>query len=217
MPLHSKSEFAVLCGIESRQISIYVNRKKLVLSGDFIDSTIEPNATFLRKKQAKGKKTTPAKNSPSNGKVTNVKKYKDPVFDEPGVPNVEDPEEADTEIREGDTLETQKLKHAIKKVKEDTLKVQLHNMQTMGKVIPTELVKTIFIQHNQSIVTEFKNGVEDIVRIVAKQKGMNVNEQAEITGEMVKIINTAIEKAIQLSIKNVDNITENYELQAAGN
>ena len=55
MALYTKKQFAELCCVSSQYINEYLKRKHLVLSGDYIDDTIEPNLSFLKKRLDKKK------------------------------------------------------------------------------------------------------------------------------------------------------------------
>ena len=63
MALHTKKDFAELCGMTTKLLSVYAskNRCKVVYSGDYVDDKIEPNISFLRKWAGKNKaeKNTP--------------------------------------------------------------------------------------------------------------------------------------------------------------
>ena len=57
MALHTKKDFAELCGMTTKVLSVYAskNRCKVVYSGDYVDDKIEPNISFLRKWAGKNK------------------------------------------------------------------------------------------------------------------------------------------------------------------
>lgn len=56
------------------------------------------------------------------------------------------------------TNSTKKLKYldTIKRTKEIE-KLQIEIQKKKGEVVPVELIKPVILQHNQSILTEFKN------------------------------------------------------------
>jgi hypothetical protein len=49
MALHSKKEFAAICGLKTKNLAVYESRGKLVYTGESIDDGIEPNRSFLKK------------------------------------------------------------------------------------------------------------------------------------------------------------------------
>jgi hypothetical protein len=55
--------------------------------------------------------------------------------------------------------------------------------------------------------------VEDFITIVAKAKGMNVNEVAEARGELTKVINLTANKAVEVAKKGIDNIVGEYAVK----
>jgi hypothetical protein len=72
MALHTKKQFAKLCGITTKELSVYAGpkRRKVVYSGDYVDDTIQPNIDFLRtwldKKKYEMNKPLPPLELPEN-------------------------------------------------------------------------------------------------------------------------------------------------------
>src|ERR1700747_3523027 len=64
MALFSKKEFAEKCGLGTNQLSIYIKRGNVVLTGDSVDNTLDKNRAFIQKKQSK--KTIPQVILPEN-------------------------------------------------------------------------------------------------------------------------------------------------------
>ena len=76
--------------------------------------------------------------------------------------------------------------------------------------MPSELIKPVFLQHNQSILTEYKNATDEIIRIFSKKRSLTVDEVAEIKTDLVKTINNAINNAIIISSKSIDSIISDH-------
>lgn len=213
MALHTKKQFSDLCGIATNNLSVQIARGKVILTGDIIDDTIDKNRAFLEKRISK--KTIESEISP----IAKTKNHEQIIIPVPKL--------SDQKIEQGSTdqkfelvspdekqsyteserqlkyLDTVKRKAEIEKLYLDVAKKK-------GEVIPSELVKPVFLQHNQSIVTEFKNAADDIVRMFAKKKSLTVNEVAEITGELTSSINNAINKATTTTINSVDSIVNDF-------
>ena len=70
MALYTKIQFAELCGVSIQYINEYIKRQHLILSGDYIDNTIEPNISFqqkrLHKKKAEKNNPLPSPELPEN-------------------------------------------------------------------------------------------------------------------------------------------------------
>src|SRR5688572_23421791 len=108
--LYKKKEFADLCGIPTNALAVYVQRNKVILSGDYVDDSIEQNRDFLKKRQeklgitAEVKTEKPSRNTKSE--------YKEPTMPVPETPNVQDPDQS----KNFNVLDKQKKALDIKKV-----------------------------------------------------------------------------------------------------
>lgn len=199
MALYNKREFSVLCGIETKNLSVYISRKKVVLNeNDLIDDKNQINAAFIIKASAK---------------IEN--KSVDPVVYEAKVirntPKNTEEQEEDNENLSIAALDRKKLELDIEKKQADLEKVVLSNSRAKGEVIPFGLIKPLITQNNQSLTTEFKNAADGIILEIAKKKDLSSIEVAELNGVLVSVINNAIRKATELSIKNLDIIIEDYK------
>lgn len=207
MALYKQVEFAEKCGISRAQLSVYKNRNKIIVDGGFVDDSKPINAEFMRKclEKLKDKLTkevtmvqnldTPVQNQTQSTESKEKKQVK---------VDVDAPAESIYEldrIKKG--LDIQKTAEEIEilKVKKD----KLH-----GVVIPTELVKIVFTQHSKSIGSSFHNASETFLTMIGKKKGLNINEMAELRGELIEIINTAVAESIIESKKQIKNIVDEY-------
>lgn len=80
----------------------------------------------------------------------------------------------------------------------------------LGKLIPTELVKMVFAQHSQSLVTSFKNGADVLIMDISKRKELTRKENAELNGRLIQIINKSVDEAIKASTKLLNNIIADH-------
>lgn len=201
----NKKEFGELCGIGVNNVTTYSLRGKIVIGKDgFIDTTNETNQLFIEKR--KSKKDSPSEPASKTAAKPRAKTYEEIEGESEG----EDSDEDSTGIPSLTTSERKK-KHleTIKIAKEIDL-LNLREEKLKGIVVPSELIKPLFLQHNQSIVSEFKNTADEIIRAIAKRKSLNANEIAEIKGELVKIINVSIGKATKASVRSVDIIINDF-------
>jgi|ERR1044072_161077 hypothetical protein len=210
MALLTKKEFAGLCGITTSNLSNYKTRGHVVYSGDYIDDSIDLNAAFLEKYGTKIKKEDPKK--PAAKKPTGklkVKAAKRPDLPAPNVGPDEDEADGKDDPAYRESMRELKALDVVKR-RAEIEKIQLHLQKQRGELIPYDLVKPLFAQHNQSIVTEFKNAVDEIIRIFTKKRDLNVNEIAEINMDLIASINSAVTKAIKQSVKGVDDIVADF-------
>lgn len=196
MAIYSKKEFAEKCNMPTKNLAVYVQRKQIVLGKKgTIDDTNEVNRLFLQKREAKGKVKAARK------ALTQVK-----TNDE------EDAEEMEDAGIPSLTVSTQRLKHLDALKRENEIKKQEFELaKKKGEVIPIELMKPVVTQHNQSIVVEFKNAVDEIIRIISKRKSLSIEEIAEIKGESVQAINGAIGRATTVTVSSIDKVLVDYK------
>lgn len=218
MALHSKKDFSVLCGIPTRSISTYASRNKIVLSGDYIDDSIQLNKDFIAKRQLMAGKA-PVTAASEEKAVKQLRMIRpDPGIVEP--PNVKDPEIDDDDFNDDDeiqepitTLTKRKVAVDIAKKREEIEILKVRKDKLHGVLIPTDLVKVVFTQHSKSILTEFSNSIDNILTIFRKKKDLNANEVAEIRGELLQSINTAVSKSNSRSKKEISNIQNEFTVK----
>lgn len=193
MALLTKKEISDLCGLETKNLSVYITRGKVIVGkDDLIDTTIDKNKAFIEKRK---------------GKVSDVK-IQTPTVIESKI-NSQPQEQSEGQSY---TESERQLKYldTIKRQKEIE-KLEIEIQKKKGEVVPSELIKPVFLQHNQSIITEFKNATDEIIRIFSKKRSLTVEEVAEIKGETTETINNAINKAIISTVKAVESIVLEHQ------
>jgi hypothetical protein len=215
MALHTKKQFAELCGMKTGNLSNYEARGKVVYSGDYVDDTIEPNKTFLELRLASLSKTGPSTKKeppPAGEKVTTsapvVEKAKRPA---PAAPKVEPPSESEGG-QKGSIyqLTAQKLSSQIDKMSLEMDKLRLQNAKFLGEVVPAGLIKPCIIQHNQSILHQSKITIDKIVREIAKKKQFSADEVAELKKMYTAELNDMMKKATTVTIKALKSIIDDF-------
>ncbi len=205
MALLTKKEFSERCGIPTNALSVYVKRKKVQLTGELIDDTLDINKAFIVKMVAKMNRGAAKK--AEKPIVLEVKEAKNITENEETTQN--------EPLKDGDipTYEASErlLKHldTLKRA-EEIEKLRLDLSKKRGEVVPSELIKPVLLQHNMVITTEFKNGAEDIIRVFSKKRGLSVNEAAEMRGELIRIINDSITRATGGSKKSIEAIVNEF-------
>lgn len=201
MSLHTKNEFCELCNLPAKSLAVYILRGKVVLNKQkLIDDTIDKNRAFLEKHRSKSGQTEP--------KQKQIVDFKEK--------STQDTEETSTGQSYTESERQLKYLDTIKRQKEIE-KLDIEIAKKRGEVVPSELIKPVFLQHNQSILTEFKNGIDEILRVFAKKSSLSVNQIAELKGEMVQIINHSVNKAIVTSENSVEVIiSEHAEKRGVG-
>jgi hypothetical protein len=201
MAFLSNKEFAARANVATRNLSVYITRGKIVAGADgFFDDTHELNRAFLVKRESKKVNTKPTA-ATAQDKPARVAKAS--ASDEDLVVNGQDVPGYDKSDRYLKHLQTQKMAQEVRllKMKEEKQK---------GQVIPSDLIKPVFLQHNQSFIATFKNGSEEIIRIIGKKKALSGADMAELRGQFINIINEALKKATAATLKSVAGIIEEH-------
>jgi hypothetical protein len=196
-----------MCGLSAGNLSNYIKRGKVILTGELIDDTKPENIDFLQK-FADRKLEKSNESEINTGEI--VDKHSNNTKKEPVVRQKTTPE---GETEGGYSLDRKLKAQELKKKEAETRLLNLKEEKIRGEHIPTELIRSIIILQSQSFVTAFKNGMEDFITIMAKAKGMNVNEVAEARGELIRVINSTANKAVDLAKKGIDNIVGEYAVK----
>lgn len=241
MPLFTKKQFAEYLGIENKHISVYHNRNKIEYdystNKELIDTENETNKALIEQIQAKKGENIPKtakKQVKEPKKVENTLKIPNPTAFLPKIPsfqpkielnNTNSNKEVSEKHSEEDNNDTPTLTNSTKKLKYlDTIKrtkeiekLQIEIQKKKGEVVPVELIKPVILQHNQSILTEFKNAGDEILRIMSKKYSFSVEDLAYCKGEFVRTINNSMSKAIFATTKSIDLIIQSHiEKKAVG-
>lgn len=189
MSTHSKKEFAELCGITTRYLSIYIKRKKvMVTEAGLIDDAVPQNSMFLKSRARKIK----------------PKKEKDAPPDAAKV-------ERETDLKELMAMEKESKRLAMESKRKEQTLLDAKIQKMHGQLMPTDLVKILFAQHFREVSTSFKQGIDGILSEIGKKARLNGNQVAEIRATMVKIINECVNKGVDNSKKSVEKIVTEYQ------
>lgn len=205
-------DYAKNCFIETKALSVYIQRNQVVVREDgLVDLDNEFNKRFLEKRILKNnsepKQEVKIKTSPKKETIKQEEKTIPELQTESlpkNIPIITTPSQSYTESER-----VLKYLDTLKRTKEIE-KLEIDINKKLGVVVPSELIKPIWLQHNQFILTELKNAVEDILRIIIKKKDLSVNESAEIRGSLIASINQSMDKASNSSIKNLNNIISEF-------
>jgi len=192
MALLSKKEFGELVGKPTKELSVYVSRRKIIVSeGELIDPLDPINKAFLQKfggiKSAKPDKVAPS------------------------APEEQDDESPDSEGVNPLLVSDRRYKHFSAEQKKKSVElIEIDIARKRGELIPPDLIKPLFHQHNQSILVEFKNMMDEELRFIAKEYSLSVDHVALIKGRWVKGLNDAMDRSKKTTAKGIANIVEDY-------
>ena len=197
MAKYTKKEFAERCGMKTNMLAVYISPKhsKVIVGEDgFIDSENPINAHFLQKRIAKGKVKQKPLQSRQVSDFDDDDELSDPDSDIPTY------EESERRVKYFDALKREK----------EVEKLNLDIQKKRGEVIPFELITPVLIQHNQSILTAYKNEFDEWLRNVAKRYGFTNTDLADARGQAATWMNDAMNKATDMSVSAIDGIVDDY-------
>lgn len=210
MPLHTKKEFASMCGITTAVLSTYASetRRKVIYTNEYVDSSIEPNKSFLEKWKDKNRD----KIKPNQLRITRPPTLKEASE---GLEKEEWPNEEydESPISEATGLDAKKLKTQILKMEKEIEKLTLSNAKTQGEVVPVGLMDAILLQERQSILMESKNTLQDVLSIFAKRRDLNAEEKADIRGEFLDRLNEMMKRSAEATSKAIKEIVAQYSIK----
>jgi hypothetical protein len=190
MAFYTKHDFGSLTGFKTNNLSNYIKRGKVILTGGLIDDSIPQNASFLKKFSERAKNIIVASDTSAIKKESSTKNS------------------ASSSTIYGMEL---KLKRAeLAKKAADTIHVQLKIDKLTGASIPTDLVKGVVSQLSKSLISSFKDGADGFLIEISKRKSLTINETAELRGVLINVINQSSTKAIAECKKNIRTIVNEF-------
>lgn len=205
MPLHTKKQFADLCGIKTGDLSNYQKRGKVVYSGEYVDDNIEPNISFFKKAQDKKNgqqvpETPKEETLPATKELTTIN-YSEPKYKAPKTPNVKPPKEKEAT---GYSLANEKVALQIENLELKNREMEEKINTKLGNTIPKEPVVLSFQYINKNMCRNIKVGIENL--ITRYEKNFTPAQFADIRAAIVKEINHAQTNAVAESKKNIAEI-----------
>lgn len=205
MPLHTKKQFADLCGIKTGDLSNYQKRSKVVYSGEYVDDSIEPNISFLKKcldkKNGQQVSETPKEETLPVTKELTTLNISEPKFRTPKAPNVKPPKEKNGGVYE---LSQDKILLQIENLELKNRELEQKLNVRDGATIPKEPVVLSFQYINKNMCRNIKVGIENL--ITRYEKNFTPAQFADIRAAIVKEINHAQTNAVAESKKNIAEI-----------
>lgn len=198
MAIFSKKEFATQCGISTSYLSVQINRGKVVLNDEKkIDTSNERNALYLEKNKKGNIALT----------VDPVQKVQSTVKN---VPTSDATKEDSGEIPSFNVSERLLKYLDTQKREKEVEKLSIEIQKKRGEVIPSELIKPVFLQHNQYILMEMKNADEEMLSLMLHKYDIKSEDVAFLRAEWTKRRNACITNAISASLKGVSSIVNEF-------
>lgn len=199
-----------MCGIKTNNLSTYIDRGKVVLVGELIDTEHETNIYFVEKRREHSqKKNIPLPDTEEiklNERVSEKKEKE--VQAEFKFPAEHPPQQSRNSQLDQELKEQEKEKNAMQL---EITRAKLEKIR--GESIPTDLVKGVMLVHSKSITVAFKNAAEDLLTNISKIKNLSIVEISDLRGALVKSINEAVMESIDISKLSIKNIISEYSQQ----
>lgn len=212
MALYKQSEFAELCGISTDSVYVYKKRSKIVVKDGYIDGDDPINEAFLKEKQSK-KALKPAKQNLEKQKNELKKEQKQKNSEQEDIKSLTK-RQKEPEIQHSSIdivgLNAQKLLWQIKKLQKENDKLKIDNEKKQGELLPIQLVENIFMTFSEGAKISFVEAAENLLVILTQQKGYSKSEYAELRAKLLKLVNTAIEGAKRIAMKQKDNLLKEF-------
>lgn len=203
MPRLTHAEFAEKCGIGLDYLSVNKKRGKVKIDEyGFFDDTDEMNQLFLQKCLSRTKKEPKTQAYSKESSKPLVKQSKQ---------QPEKPENGEFS-RENTLTEIQREKGTLEiQLKNNSIELQrLEIKKKRGELVPTESVKNLIIQHSESIKTSYSEASDNLIVIISHKKQLSSEEVADIRSQFVKIVNRAIDNAINFTLSGLKNVVTEY-------
>lgn len=215
MAFYKQAEFAEKIGKTRGWLNVYVKRGNIILSGDYIDDSIEKNQKFFNKWIKKKNEPKPEKKVvvvPEPEKIV-PEKLEGPQIGKPKIieqkrkaPNIQEPEKIDLSDSPEDALDIQKKKAEIRFKISQIEKNELQSAKLRGDSIPTNLVQGVISTLGRSFQSSYKNGAEVLLIELAHQLKMSAKVEAKFKGKLIELINKAHADAIKEAKTTVETI-----------
>ena len=186
---YSKKEFAAHCGILTKELSVYIGRKKVVVVKDEIDSLNPVNDLFVKKMLAKKPK-----------EAADPEKHESEKR-QPLIPKEENP-----------LVELNRQKGSLE-IRQKQNSLQLQQMEIdkkRGELVPTALIRNLIVQHSESLKAAFADISDNLLEIMAQKKGFTREEISDLRAQNRRLINLSVDTTVLNSKKRMGTIVEEY-------
>ena len=213
MSFHPRKQFADMTGLTPGNLSNYITRGKVILSGDFIDDTIPVNIEFIKRRKElmlnkKTKRKPPAKTKtqkPDNPSKPNIQApaVNLEAVDIPGADDFKD-------VGEDPSLQTQKTEADIERIKTVTELNRMRIAKQEGELLPTELMLPIIKQMAIGLTSAFKNAAETLIIEISHKKKLTADESADLRKRLTYVINSSVNDGVDEAKMNTDRIVTDF-------
>lgn len=206
MAIYTKIEYLKLCGLDTSiksnkdKFSQWLRRGNIELNDDnMVDDSNPKNRDWLFKQRDLANKPQDEEYVPEPTK----KEAKPKPIISPSDSGSENIYNIDKKIKA----------QQLEKLQVDTRLQLLKEEKIRGEVLPVDLIRSIFATHSQSILTSFKDSIEDILIDISKRCNMSSERLAKSRENMIHALNKAVDKSIDVSKRQIKSIVDEYSVK----
>jgi polyhydroxyalkanoate synthesis regulator phasin len=208
MGLFKQAEFAQKCNIQQAYLTMNRKRGKVIVNEEgMVDDANAINVLFMERCLSRVPKEPKEKPDVSEEPVKIKKAQKAQIIEKKSKSSSS---KAAEKADERFDLDTEKRKMEIEKIRRETRLADIQHEKMIGKMLPTEPIKSIFIQTIKAYTVSFTQAANKILQEFAKRNKMNRNDVAEMRGELIAAINQATKEGTDQSQKAVNHIIREY-------
>ena len=212
MALHTKKEFAALCGLPTKNLATYIGRSSgvhvVVGKNDLIDDTNPTNADFLKRRRSQRKTGVPSELPVETGEKPGKVSKK-------GAKSSESKEKTD-DPDDMHGLEMRKKTLDIERMNQEKAIRDAQIQKLQGKLVPTDQVKALFSMHFRNVTVSFNQAINVIISEIGQKAKLNANQLAEVRHAATKAINNAVETSTENTKKDLQNLVDEYSASLKG-
>jgi hypothetical protein len=97
-----------------------------------------------------------------------------------------------------------------KKIKEVSL-LEIKELKARGEVIPTELVNSLIREMSEAMKIAYMDGIENYTVVIARQKKMSVQEEADVKKHFTELINNILKRQTYVAKRGLKSIVKAYQ------
>lgn len=185
MAIYTKTEYCKASGVNHAYLKKYIDRGKVIVTGNKIDTSFPENQTFLDER--------------SEGEKSKIKAAE--------VIPVELDEDQKEKVR---NLSLEQKKENLRKTTAEADKKELEAAKLRGEAVPVDLVRNIVSQLSQSFIMQFRDAAEGYMFEIAHAAKLKEKEIADLRGKLVESINGAMQTAVEIARKDLKSLAAEY-------
>lgn len=218
MALLTKKDFADSCGMETKKLSVYIQRRKVkAMDNGLIDTNDELNKSFMiihsgKERVAKVAKEPKGRKPRANtlNTIPQPQIQREEIWIEPGIED----EELDENGIPALHVSEKAYKHYLSlktKASEELERLKIEKLK--GDVVPTQPIETLVFQFKQYTLTQQKIAYESFLNEITHKYSITGEDMAYYRSFFIKALNNAVLSATDLFVKDLGTTLGQYSVR----